>query len=54
MHYFVKAKWPAVETNGAMVNPVRKARFEERGAAFDFIAQALTDGAMSVTIRPEK
>jgi hypothetical protein len=49
MVYFVKAKWPAVEG----VNPTKKQRFEMLPAAWEFIAQALADGAASVVIRPE-
>jgi hypothetical protein len=53
MKVFVKAKWPAIEVDGKEVNPTKKQRFELLPAAFEFVAQALADGAASVVIRPD-
>jgi hypothetical protein len=54
MNYFVKCKFPEVPTPYVgTAKPERKARFENRDRAFEFAAQALEDGATSVTIRPE-
>jgi len=55
MKYFVKAKWP-LESSGVGQELIQrvptKRRFDDRDAAFEWMAQALTDGATSVTIRP--
>ena len=53
MVYFVKAKWPMQVIEDLERHPVKKARFELLPAAYEFIAQALADGAASVVIRPE-
>lgn len=54
--FFVKAKFPPVEVrpNEFVLEVPRKARFENRDAAFAYIAEVLADGAASVTIRPEQ
>lgn len=52
--FFVKAKFAPINQADTIATPERKARFERREQAFDFAAQALEDGATSVTIRPEQ
>lgn len=54
MKYFVKAKFPPVQSDTAPVVPVRKQRVDDRNFAFELAAQWLDDGATSITIRPEQ
>lgn len=53
MVYFVKAKWPVQIIDDLERQPVKKQRFELLPAAYEFVSQALADGAASVVIRPE-
>lgn len=53
MKFFVKAKFPKIETPQGDVTPEKKDRFHTRDLAFEFAAVCLDDGATSITIRPE-
>ena len=53
MKFFVKAVFPAIQTQQGDVKPEKKDRFHTRDLAFEFAAVCLEDGAISITIRPE-
>lgn len=53
MKFFVKAKFPPIETPQGNVTPEKKDRFHTQDAAFEFAGVCLEDGATSITIRPE-
>lgn len=53
MKFFVKAKFPPIETQQGPVTPAKSDRFHTQTAAFEFAAVCLEDGATSITIRPE-
>lgn len=53
MKFFVKAKFPQIEANGAKATPEKKQRVDDRNFAFELAAQWLDEGATSITIRPE-